>query len=131
MRTATSAFVTVFDVCVVVGACLCGAITGIIGKRFIQKINSNLRKVKFYLQILLSNVWIKILIILLSNRFFQADDELALFNDPGKDKKRNLIMVVVVFISMTGMIILDVVSRWRNSNKFRQDLIRSNKRKFF
>lgn len=47
MRTATSKFVTVFDVCVVVGACLCGAITGLIGRKFIQKINSNLRKVSF------------------------------------------------------------------------------------
>lgn len=45
MRTATSKFVTVFDVCVVVGACLCGAITGIVGRKFIQKINSNLTKV--------------------------------------------------------------------------------------
>lgn len=45
MRTATSKFVTVFDVCVVVGACLCGAVTGIAGRKFIQKINSNLTKV--------------------------------------------------------------------------------------
>lgn len=45
MRTATSAFVTVFDVGVVVGACLCGAISGLIGKTLIQKINANLKKV--------------------------------------------------------------------------------------
>lgn len=45
MTTATSKFVAVFDVCVVVGASLCGAITGLIGRKFISKINSNLRKV--------------------------------------------------------------------------------------
>lgn len=45
MRTATSKFVTVFDVFVVVGACISGAITGLAGKRFIQRINENLRKV--------------------------------------------------------------------------------------
>lgn len=45
MRTATSRFVTVFNVCVVVSACLCGAITGLIGQKFTQKINSNLNKV--------------------------------------------------------------------------------------
>lgn len=48
MRTATSKFVTVFDVCVVVGACLCGAITGFVARRFIQKINSNFRKVIYW-----------------------------------------------------------------------------------
>lgn len=46
MRTATSKFVTVFDVFVVVGACICGAVTGMIAKNFIQKINMNLKKVK-------------------------------------------------------------------------------------
>lgn len=45
MRTATTQFVTVFDVCVVVGACLCGAITGIFGTKIVQRINSKLREV--------------------------------------------------------------------------------------
>lgn len=45
MRTATSKFVTVFDVCVVVASCLCGAITGLVGRKFMSKINYNLRKV--------------------------------------------------------------------------------------
>ncbi|XP_055298892.1 gustatory receptor for sugar taste 43a-like isoform X2 [Sitodiplosis mosellana] len=88
MRTATSKFVTVFDVCVVVGACVCGAITGLIGRKWISRINDNLRK---------------------------ADDELTLFNDQWKDKKRNLIMVVLVFLSMTGMIVLDIISKWRSA----------------
>lgn len=45
MRTATSKFVTIFDVCVVVGACLCGALTGIFGLKIVQGINSKLREV--------------------------------------------------------------------------------------
>lgn len=47
MRTATSKFVTVFDVFVVVGACICGGVTGLLGKKFIQKINVNLKRVIF------------------------------------------------------------------------------------
>lgn len=45
MRTATSKFVTVFDVFVVVGACISGAVTGLVAKKFIQRINVNLKKV--------------------------------------------------------------------------------------
>lgn len=45
MRTATSKFVTVFDVFVVVGACITGAVTGLVAKNFIQQINTNLKKV--------------------------------------------------------------------------------------
>lgn len=45
MRTATSNFVTVFDVFVVVGACICGAVTGMVARKFIQRINVNLKKV--------------------------------------------------------------------------------------
>lgn len=51
MRTATSKFVTVFDVFVVVGACICGAVTGLVGQKFIQRINVNLRKVTIDLKI--------------------------------------------------------------------------------
>lgn len=45
MRTATSKFVTVLDVFVVVGACICGAVTGLVAKNFIERINMNLKKV--------------------------------------------------------------------------------------
>lgn len=48
----------------------------------------------------------------------QADDELALFNEQLKDKKRNLIMLIVVFFSMTGMILLDIVSRHRSAANY-------------
>lgn len=44
-RTATSRFVTAFDVSVVMGACLCGAVTGIVARKIIQQINYNLNRV--------------------------------------------------------------------------------------
>lgn len=44
-RTATSRFVTAFDVSVVMGACLCGAVSGIVARKAIQQINSNLNRV--------------------------------------------------------------------------------------
>lgn len=53
---------------------------------------------------------------------FQTDDELAVFNEQRKDKKRNLIMVVIVFLAMTGMIILDIVSKWRSARKHQRNL---------
>ena len=52
MRTATSKFVTVLDVIVVVGACLSGGVTGLIAKKFIQRINENLKKVN-----IIANNW--------------------------------------------------------------------------
>lgn len=45
LKTATSKFVTIFNVCVVVGPCLCGALTGIFGLKIVQRINSKLREV--------------------------------------------------------------------------------------
>lgn len=47
--------------------------------------------------------------------FFQIDDELAMFNEQKNDKKRNIILVATVFLIMTGMLILDSISRWRNA----------------
>lgn len=37
-----------------------------------------------------------------------------------KDKKRNLFMVAMVFLTMTGMIALDVISKWRSARKFQE-----------
>lgn len=54
-----------------------------------------------------------------------------MFNDEKKDKKKNLIMVIIVFLTMAGMIVLDVVSKWRNSVKYREWLKQENERKFF
>ncbi|XP_031617469.1 gustatory receptor for sugar taste 43a-like [Contarinia nasturtii] len=92
MRTPTQKFVTVFDVCVVVGACVCGALTGLIGKRLIQRINANLRK---------------------------ADDELALFNDPVNHKKRGIWLLFIVFSLMTCMIALDIISKLKSAKKYK------------
>lgn len=45
MKTATSKFVTTFDVFVVVAACACGAITGIVGLQNIKALNAKLKEV--------------------------------------------------------------------------------------
>lgn len=45
MKTATSKFVTAFDVIVVVGACFFGVFCGIVGVRYTQQINRKLREV--------------------------------------------------------------------------------------
>lgn len=57
MRSATSKFVTIFDVCVVVGACLCGALSGLFGFKIIQDVNSRLSEVcDFYEIFFLSQI---------------------------------------------------------------------------
>lgn len=63
-------------------------------------------------------------------QFFRIkiDDELILFNDELKDKKRNLIMVVCVFLTMTAMIVLDFASKWRNSLMYKEKQILERKR---
>lgn len=39
-------------------------------------------------------------------------------------------MVVVVYLSLTGMIILDVVSKFRSFRKYKESLAKDSKRKF-
>lgn len=46
MTTATSKFVTSFDVCVVVGTCFFGVGYGLFGLRHTHELNSKLREVK-------------------------------------------------------------------------------------
>lgn len=41
-----------------------------------------------------------------------------MFNEEKDYRKKNLIMVIIVFTAMAGMIILDIVSKWRNSVKW-------------
>ncbi|XP_055304137.1 gustatory receptor for sugar taste 43a-like [Sitodiplosis mosellana] len=96
MRSGPSKFVTRFEVFIVVSAVLCGAMTGLFARKFIQKINSNLRKI---------------------------DDELSMFDDDmKKDKRRNFIMVAIVFVIMTVMLALDIVFKWRSAENFRAKL---------
>lgn len=38
-----------------------------------------------------------------------------MFNEEKDYRKKNLVMVIIVFSAMAGMIILDIVSKWRNS----------------
>lgn len=63
--------------------------------------------------------------------FFKADEELAIFNDSKKDKRRNLIMLVIVYLIMTGMIIMDVISRFRSFRKYKETLTKDSKRNFY
>lgn len=48
-----------------------------------------------------------------------------MFNEEKDYRKKNLIMVIIVFLAMAGMIILDAVSKWRNSVNWLKD---NNKR---
>lgn len=50
---------------------------------------------------------------------FQVDDVLSMFNKQSKDKKRNIILVVSIFLAMTGMVILDVIAKIRNANIYK------------
>lgn len=59
----------------------------------------------------------------------QADEELAIFNEQRRDKKRNLIMVLIVFVTMTGMIALDIVSKYRSFARYKDMLTKEGKRK--
>lgn len=102
MRSATANFVTVFDVSIVVGVCTCGVISGIIGLNNVREINQKLS---------------------------EADKELALFNDQIRDRKRGIMMLAVVFISVTGMIILDLCSRYRSTVKEKTSLEHAGKGK--
>lgn len=90
MRTATTKFVTLFDILILVGVCTCGVIAGLYGLNNAREINRKL---------------------------CEADKELELFNDQTRDRKRGIIMVSVVYITMTGMIILDIISRNRSTLK--------------
>lgn len=102
MRTATSKFVTMFDVTIVIGVCACGVISGIIGLNNVRDMNRKLG---------------------------EADKELVLFNDHIRDRKRGIKMLAIVFISITGMIILDLISRSRSTNKMKAALELKNEGK--
>ena len=58
--------------------------------------------------------------------WFQIDDELALFNEPKKDKKRNIILVATVFLIMTGMLILDAIAKWGTSKSLKESQLQCN-----
>lgn len=59
MTSATSKFVTSFDVIVVVGACLFGVVCGIVGLRHTKELNEKLREVSGELSsVLLSCAWL-------------------------------------------------------------------------
>lgn len=100
MRTATTKFVTLFDILILVGVCACGVIAGLYGLNNARELNRKL---------------------------CEADKELELFNDQIRDRKRGIIMVSVVYISMTGMIILDIISRNRSTLKTKVALEALNK----
>lgn len=90
MKSATSKFVTCLDIFVVVGSCTSGLLSGLCATAKIKQINRKLREV---------------------------DKELSLLNDESKDKKRGIILIIAVFSWITGMIILDIISRTRHIRK--------------
>lgn len=54
-----------------------------------------------------------------------------MFNDDlKKDKKRNFIMVAIVFVCMMVMISLDIVFKWRSAAKL-GELQKGNRQHFF
>lgn len=86
MRTPTSNFVTLFDVSIVVGVCSCGVYAGLVGLTNAQDLNKKLS---------------------------EADRELNLFNDKSRDRRRGIILLSVIFVSITGMIIMDAMAKSR------------------
>lgn len=96
MKSATSKFVTCLDVFVVVGACTSGVISGLRATKKIKEFNRKLCEV---------------------------DKELSLLIDEARDKRRGIILMLIVFSWMTGMIILDIISRSRNMTKSKSNRI--------
>lgn len=86
MQTATSSFVTIFDVSIVVVVCTCGMVAGLIGTNNMRGMNERLK---------------------------EADKELVLFNDRMHDRKRGILMMTMVLISITVMLTTDIISRNR------------------
>lgn len=115
MRTATSRFVTSLNVFVLVGACLCGTLTGLIGYKHTKRINFNLNAVSGVV-IIFPTAW-KWYIC-----YFQmkVDEELEVFSNQKTNKKRNLWMVIIVFFAITMLIILDGIAKWRVAARYRE-----------
>lgn len=53
-----------------------------------------------------------------------------MYNNNKRDRKQNIIMIIVVFSTMTGMIIMDFVSKLRNANSFKRKLEADGKSEF-
>lgn len=52
-----------------------------------------------------------------------------MFNNNGRDKKRNVLMITIAFATMTAMIILDFISKWRNAKNYKEKLELKGQRK--
>lgn len=63
------------------------------------------------------------------NCISQADKELITYINKKRDRKQNILMIVAVFTTMTGMIIMDFVSKWRNAENWKRKLEKEGSRK--
>lgn len=100
MLSATANFVTIFDVMCLVVACLCGGISGIIGLKGVREMNRKLS---------------------------EADNEMVLFHDQERDRRRGLILLSTVFVAVTAVTILDSLSKRRSAMKLKTSLEMRNK----
>lgn len=52
-----------------------------------------------------------------------------MFNNDERDKKWNIFMIAIVFATMTGMIIMDFMSKWRSARHYKEKYGGQNNRK--
>lgn len=103
MRTTTSKFVTSLDVVVVVTACTIGVGYGILGRRYTQFVNDKFSKVTQTVEMIIVK-WLRI--ITEKPSCFKADELLSQFDsrNSAKEKRRDQIMLVSVYLFITGLI---------------------------
>ncbi|XP_049541254.1 gustatory receptor for sugar taste 43a [Anopheles darlingi] len=97
MKTATSKVVTILDVSVVVSACICGAISGLLGHRFVLELNQRLTEV---------------------------DDTLALYRKnpiSSKVKQKGILMLSLVSFIIIGALSLDIWVWYRIADKIKNE----------
>lgn len=92
MRSSTSSFVTVLDGSILVCVSVFAIVSGIIGLNNVRELNRKLNEV---------------------------DKDLELFNDNSRDRKRGIVLLAVVFISMSGMSILDLFSKLKSTTNLK------------
>ncbi|XP_050093853.1 gustatory receptor for sugar taste 43a [Anopheles aquasalis] len=97
MKTATSKVVTILDVSVVVSACICGTLSGLLGHRFVLELNQRLTEI---------------------------DDILDLYKkNPicSREKQKGIVMLSLVSFIIIGALSLDIWVWYRIADKIKNE----------
>ncbi|XP_035791054.1 gustatory receptor for sugar taste 43a-like [Anopheles albimanus] len=97
MKTATSKVVTILDVSVVVSACICGAISGLLGHRFVLELNQRLTHI---------------------------DDILGIYKNKrirSTEKQKGIVMLSLVSFIIIGALSLDIWVWYRIADKIKNE----------